>query len=141
MTSVDENQRENKTMAKKNSVKAYENELCEMIKVRTGQPCEVWIMPQVRATAYNMALIDKMQEEIMSSGKLVDRTLGSKDQPVDNVNPLVSLVDKAQRTLMLQFESLGLNYKTTPSKMTDDTKKGGAEHDKMQELINDVRNA
>jgi hypothetical protein len=36
-----------------------------------------------------------------------------------------------QRTLMLQFEALGLNYKTTPSKVTDNTKKGMDDDDPM----------
>lgn len=111
-------------MAKERTAHAYELELRKMIKVRTGVECEVWLYPQVRATAANMMLMDKIQAEIMATKSLVSMVKGSTGQQKNEVNPLVPYIDKMQRTLLLQFEALGLNYKTTPSKVKEDAKKG-----------------
>ena len=47
---------------------------------------------------------------------------------------------KMQRTLMLQFEAIGLNYKTTPSKVKEDTKKGvDSEKDGLSSLLTQAR--
>lgn len=125
-------------MAKK-SKSGYEKELREMIMARTGAECEPWLLPQVRATAGNMVMLDKIQEELLKSD-LVTLMPGSMAQMKNEVNPLVPYYDKMQRTLLMQFEALGLNYKTTPKKVTENTKKGGEEHDKMKELLNDLTN-
>lgn len=122
-------------MAKIRSAHAYELELKKMIKSRTGVDCEVWLLPQVRATASNMVMIDKVQDELMGSGSLVSMATGSMGQSKAEVNPLVALYDKMQRTLLMQFEALGLNYNITPKKVTEPTKQGGSEHDKLMELF------
>jgi hypothetical protein len=44
-----------------------------------------------------------------------------------------------QRTLMLQFEAIGLNYKTTPSKVKEDTRKGIDEADPMAQYYEQTR--
>ena len=118
-------------MAKQRTAHAYELELRKMIKSRTGADMEPWLLPQVRATAANMVMIDKVQAELLDTKELVKVMPGSVSQIKNEVNPLLPYYDKMQRTLMLQFEAIGLNYKTTPSKVKEDTKKGVDEEDPM----------
>ena len=123
-------------MAKKNTAHAYELELRKMIKSRTGADMEAWLLPQVRATAANMAMLDKVQQELLDTEDLVKPMPGSMSQIKNEVNPLLPYYDKMQRTLMLQFEAIGLNYKTTPSKVKEDTKKGvDAEKDGLANML------
>ena len=121
----------NNTMAKQRTAHAYELELRKMIKSRTGADMEPWLLPQVRATAANMVMLDKVQEELLDLDNLVAPVSGSMGQYKNEVSPLLPYYDKMQRTLLMQFEALGLNYKTTPSKVKEDTKKGVDEEDPM----------
>lgn len=119
-------------MEKKKTAHAYELELRKMIKERTKKDMEAWLKPQVRATAANMVMLDKIQAELEGETSFVDSSKpGSMGQPKSVVNPLVPYYDKMQRTLLLQFEALGLNYKATPSKIKEDTSKGVDEEDPM----------
>ena len=118
-------------MAKQRTAHAYELELRKMIKSRTGADMEPWLLPQVRATAANMVMIDKVQAELTDMDSLITPVPGSMGQMKNEVSPLLPYYDKMQRTLMLQFEAIGLNYKTTPSKVKEDTKKGVDEEDPM----------
>jgi hypothetical protein len=127
-------------MARKKSAHGYELELRKMIKERTGADCEVWLYPQVRATAGNMVVLDKVQEEVLGLGSLTKSVTGSTGQQKIVVDPLIPYYDKMQRTLMLQFEALGLNYKTMPSKVNEPTKKGGGDHDKLGQVLEDISN-
>lgn len=120
-------------MAKKKTASSYITELKKMIKERTAKDMEPWLLPQVRATAANEVMIDKVQDELESQSSLVTLITGSQGQQKNEVNPLLPYYDKMQRTLMLQFEAIGLNYKTTPSKVKEDTKKGVDENDPMAE--------
>jgi hypothetical protein len=118
-------------MAKKKTAHAYEIELRRMIKHRTGADMEPWLLPQVRATAMNMVMLDKIQEELEGTKDLIKTVEGSTGQVKNEVSPLLPYYDKLQRTLLMQFEALGLNYKTTPSKVMENTKKGGDDDDPM----------
>ncbi len=118
-------------MAKKRTAHAYELELRNMIKHRTGADMEPWLLPQVRATAGNMVMIDKVQAELEDTNNLVTMVPGSTGQYKNEVSPLLPYYDKLQRTLLMQYEALGLNYKTTPSKVKEDTKRGVDEEDPM----------
>ena len=118
-------------MPKKKTAHAYELELRKMIKSRTGADMEAWLLPQVRATASNMVMLDKVQRELEETDSLVTMVPGSMRQIKNEVSPLLPYYDKMQRTLMLQFEAIGLNYKTTPSKVKEDTKRGVDEEDPM----------
>lgn len=118
-------------MAKKKTAHAYEIELRRMIKHRTGADMEPWLLPQVRATAMNMVMLDKIQEELEDTKDLIKTVEGSTGQIKNEVSPLLPYYDKLQRTLLMQFEALGLNYKTTPSKVMENTKKGGDDDDPM----------
>ena len=127
-------------MAKQRTAHAYELELRKMIKSRTGADMEPWLLPQVRATASNMVMLDKVQRELEDTDRLVTMVPGSMQQIKNEVSPLLPYYDKMQRTLMLQFEAIGLNYKTTPSKVKEDTKKGvDAEKDGLTNLLTQAR--
>mgnify|MGYP006393588671 CR=1 FL=1 len=127
-------------MAKKKTAHAYELEPRKMIKSRTGADMEPWLLPQVRATASNMVMLDKVQAELEDTDRLVTMVPGSMQQIKNEVSPLLPYYDKMQRTLMLQFEAIGLNYKTTPSKVKEDTKKGvDAERDGLMSRISEVQ--
>ncbi len=126
-------------MAKKTS-KKYEKELREMIEARTGAKCEPWLTPQIRTTAMNMVMLDKIQDELTGMDSLITPVPGSMGQLKNEVSPLLPHYDKTQRTLLMQFEALGLNYSTTPSKVKEDTKKGvDAEKDGLTNLLNQAR--
>lgn len=118
-------------MAKTKTAKQYETELRKMIKARTGADCEPWLTPQIRTTAMNEVMLDKIQDELTEMNSLVTPVPGSMGQIKNEVSPLLPHYDKTQRTLLMQFEALGLNYSTTPSKVTDNTKKGVDEEDPM----------
>ena len=127
-------------MAKQRTAHAYELELRKMIKSRTGADMEPWLLPQVRATASNMVMLDKVQAELEATESLVKLMPGSTAQIKNEVNPLLPYYDKMQRTLMLQFEAIGLNYKTTPSKVKEDTKRGvDTEKDGLSNLLTQAR--
>ena len=103
-----------------------------MIEARTGAKMELWLMPQVRATAMNEVMLDKIQDDLCNGKrKLADWNDGSTGQMKFEAHPLLPHYDKLQRTLLMQFEALGLNYSTTPSKVKEDTKKGVDEEDPM----------
>lgn len=126
-------------MAKHKTVSAYVAELKRMILSRTGAEMEPWLLPQVRSTAMNMVVLDKIQDEL-DTGDITFMEQGSMGQQKLTINPLLTTYKDMQRTLILQFEALGLNYRTTPSKVNEPTKKGGAEHDKLADLLNDINN-
>jgi hypothetical protein len=111
-----------------------------MIKARTGADCEPWLAPQIRTTAMNMVMLDKIQDELLDMDSLITPVPGSMGQIKNEVSPLLPHYDKTQRTLLMQFEALGLNYSTTPSKVKEDTKKGvDTEKDGLSNLLTQAR--
>ena len=121
-------------MAKQKTAHTYELELRKMIEYRTDAKMEPWLKPQVRATAMNEVMLDKIQDELTNGKrKLADWNDGSTGQMKFEAHPLLPHYDKLQRTLLMQFEALGLNYSTTPSKVKEDTKRGVDETDPMAE--------
>ena len=125
---------------KAKTVKPYEAELRRMIKARTGADCEPWLTPQIRTTAMNMVMLDKIQDELLDMDSLITPVPGSMGQLKNEVSPLLPHYDKTQRTLLMQFEALGLNYSTTPSKVKEDTKKGvDTEKDGLSNLLTQAR--
>ena len=128
-------------MAKQRTAHAYELELRKMIESRTGAKMEIWLMPQVRATAMNQVMLDQIQDELCNgSRKLADWGDGSTGQMKFEAHPLLPHYDKLQRTLLMQFEALGLNYSTTPSKVKEDTKKGiDTEREGLSGVINQAK--
>lgn len=128
-------------MSKKKTAHAYELELKRMVEARTGVACEIWLMPQVRATAANMVMIDRIQDELLESDSLTDLRTGSMGQQKIEVTPLLPHYDKAQRTLMMQLEALGLNYASTPSKIVEETKKGASTSDPLMNILKEAKEA
>ena len=128
-------------MAKQRTAHAYELELRKMIENRTGKAMEPWLLPQVRATAMNQVMLDKIQEELINgTRKIADWGDGSTGQMKFEAHPLLPHYDKLQRTLLMQFEALGLNWNSTPSKIKEDTKKGvDAERDGLMSRISEVQ--
>ena len=128
-------------MARQKTAHAYELELRKMIESRTGAKMELWLMPQVRATAMNEVMLDQIQDELCNgTRRLADWGDGSTGQMKFEAHPLLPHYDKLQRTLLMQFEALGLNYSTTPSKVKEDTKKGvDTEKDGLSNLLTQAR--
>ena len=128
-------------MAKQRTAHAYELELRKMIEARTGVKMELWLMPQVRATAMNEVMLDQIQDELCNgTRKLADWGDGSTGQMKFEAHPLLPHYDKLQRTLLMQFEALGLNYSTSPSNVKEDTKKGvDTEKDGLSSLLTQAR--
>lgn len=120
-------------MAKKNKTQGYVLELRSMIKSRTGADCEEWLTPQVRSTAMNMVMLDRIQNDL-ETNDLTTIEAGSMGQQKLVINPLLTTYKDLQRTLLQQYEALGLNYKTTPSKVREDTRKGVDEADPMAQM-------
>ena len=130
-------------MAKQKTAHAYELELRKMIEARTGAKMEVWLVPQVRTTAMNEVMLDQIQDELINGKrKLADYGDGSTGYIKFEAHPLLPHYDKLQRTLLMQFEALGLNYSTTPSKVKEDTKRGvDAQKDGLMSRISEVQDA
>ena len=110
------------------SARDYEVELKELIRARTGKDWEPWLLPQIRSTAKNEALMDKIEEELLNNS-LTSLVTGSTGQVKTEVNPLLPYFDRLNRTLMLQFEALGLNFNTTPAKVSESAKPAGEADD------------
>jgi hypothetical protein len=121
-------------MAKRMTIRLFELELKKLIKERTGRDYEVWLLPQIRSTAKNEYILDKVTEELDNSD-LTTIGIGSTGQQKTEVNPLLPYFDKLNRTLIAQFEALGLNYNTTPKKVTENTKQGGTDTDLLSETL------
>lgn len=124
-------------MAKERSIHAYELEIRKMIEQRVGQ-FEVWLKPQVEATAMNRAMLAKVHNELIKEQTDLMITIpGSMGQIKQEAHPLLSHYKELQRTLILQYEALGLSYKATPSKIKEDAKKGVDEDDPMANYYKD----
>ena len=122
-------------MARKQSAHGYELELKRLIKARTGKDSEPWLLPQIRSTAKNEVILDKIAEELEKEQSMVAIVTGSQGQTKNEVNPLLPYFDRLNRTLLLQFEALGLNYNTTPSKVSESAKPGGEEDDVLARTL------
>lgn len=111
------------TMAKDSS-KGYEDQLCNLIRQKTNKDPDPWLMPQIRATASNMVVIDRVQQELENQSMVIITT-GSMGQQKNEVNPLIPYYERLQRTLMLQYQAIGLTNrseggtKSTPEQPVD----------------------
>ena len=118
-------------MAKQKSAHAYELEIKKMIVERLGK-FDIWLMPQVRATAMNMVMLDKLQDTLSDEKTDLRMSMsGSTWQMKKDAHPLLVHYDKMQRTLIQQFQALSLNYNATPSKVKESVKQGVDEEDPM----------
>ena len=121
-------------MAKIKSKKSYETELKDMIESRTGKSFDPFLLPQVKAAAGLMRMIDKIDEQL-DKEDLTYMEVGSTGQAKKTVNPLLAVYDKNQRTLNQLLTSLGLTYGATPSKINESTKETDVNKlDKIDEM-------
>jgi hypothetical protein len=102
--------------AKKKTVDEYIDELKKMVELRTGKAFDPWLLPQLRATAMGMMMLDKIQDKLADSEITILMT-GSMGQQKTEVNPLLDKYINFQRTLISQFQALGLNYNTAKGKV------------------------
>lgn len=116
----------------------YERQLRAKIAARFGKVDE-WLDPQIEDAALCKQMLVHVHEEIMN-GKLVEIRQGSKDQWVSELNPLMPTYKELQRTMIQHYQALGLNYNSTPSKMTETVKPGGGEKDRLSNLLDDINN-
>ena len=122
------------------TIGGYENLLISMIEKRTGAEFDEFLIPQVSACAQTWMMMNRVYRDLMKEKKLISTVLGSQMQQKEDVNPLLPYYLKLQAELRLQFQSLGLNYKTTPSKVKEDTKKGvDTEKDGLSNLLTQAR--
>ena len=125
-------------MAKKEKGKTtdeYIEELEAMIeKANDGEPFAPWLLPQIRTTAMNMVILDKLQQSIEDEDSLTMSTTGSMGQQKIDVNPLLGQYYKAQQVLMNQFEALGLTAKRRQSGDSQDKN-----DDMMVALLNEAK--
>ena len=99
-------------MSKTKTTSDYIDELKEMvIQANDGRPFSPWLLPQLRATAMNMVILDKLQTAIEKEDSLTTSMTGSMGQQKIDVNPLLDKYYKAQDLLINQFSVLGLNLK------------------------------
>lgn len=123
-------------MSKRKSLKSYVNALNVRIEKRIGE-VEDFLVPMIEATARHWMLHDKMWEELMEDD-LVRSMYGSMSQEKQEVNPLMAHYEKLHRSLTDDLTALGLNYNTTPSKVTENTKKGVDDTDPMAVFYNNA---
>ena len=118
------------------TIGGYENLLISMIEKRTGAEFDEFLIPQVSACAQTWMMVNRVYRDLMKAKTLVDTVWGSQNQQKDEVNPLLPYYLKLQAELRLQFQSLGLNWNSTPSKIKEDTKKGvDTEKDGLSKLL------
>lgn len=104
------------TKPKVKTITDYVSELTQMVELRTGSAFDIWLTPQLRATAMNMVILDKLQADL-DKASFLTYTTGSMKQPKREVNPLIDKYIQIQKTLMDQFQALGLNYNTAKGKI------------------------
>jgi hypothetical protein len=122
-------------MAKKKTTDDYIDELKRMVvEANDGKPFQGWLLPQLRATAMNMVILDKLQSTIEKEDSLTMSMNGSMGQQKIEVNPLLGQYYKAQQVLMDQFTLLGLTMK---GKKT--TGGGDDSDDPMASLYNEAK--
>lgn len=123
-------------MAKK-KVSDYVDELKEMIVERTGK-YDAWLSVQVRMTAMNMVILDKLQDEL-ADAELTTSMTGSMGQQKIEVNPLIDKYNATMRTMTDQLEALGLNYNTAKGKVQGGGDQGGGNDDPLTQFLIDAK--
>lgn len=122
------------------NIKYYERILKKKVELRTGSAFDEWLEPQLHAAALCWQMLEKVHDELMDK-KLVQPRQGSKDQWYNEVNPLMPTYKELQRTIILHYEALGLNFRATPSKIKEDTRKGMDNNDPMGRLYEQAQAA
>lgn len=122
------------------TIGGYENLLIRMVESRTESEFDEFLMPQVQTCAQCWMMLTKVHKDLMKLRSITSMVVGSQGQQKEEVSPLLPYYLKLQAELRLQFEALGLNYRATPSKIKEDTKKGASDSDPLSKLLKDVSN-
>lgn len=117
----------------------YQELLIEMIEARTGADFDIFLTPQVVTCAQTWVMMNRVHKDLMKQKNLTDMVIGSQMQQKEEVNPLLPYYLKLQAELRLQFEALGLNYRAAPKKITENTKRGGEEQNKLVNILTDLQ--
>lgn len=120
-------------MSKRTSYKSYYNTLVKMIEKRTGAEFDAFLTPNVETAAKCWQMLDKMHDELIA-GDMTSLEVGSMGQQKTIIHPLIPAYNQLHRTMLEHFEALGLNFRSTPSKMTENTKRGVDDTDPMVEF-------
>ncbi len=107
-------------MSKKKTSDYIEDLKQMVVEANDGKAFPGWLLPQLRSTAMNMVILDKLQEAIEKEDSLTQSMTGSMGQQKIEVNPLLGQYYKAQQVLMDQFAKLGLTMKNNAGKARDD---------------------
>lgn len=126
-------------MPKLKSVEYYQEQIIEMVRSRNGK-FDAWLLPQVESAAMNRVMLAKIQNEMADEKSLVVSVDGSMGQKKREAHPLLAVYDKMQRTLLLQYKAIGLNYDATPSKINEPTGNAAMQDDPMLSFYKDYKN-
>ena len=121
-------------MAKRKTIRQEIRELKESIEERTRQEAEHWLRHQIEVTAQTKHVIDLVFEALDSSD-MMSIVVGSTGQSKTEVNPLLDKYKQLCGLYNEQLTNCGLNYGSTPSKITENTKQGGTDTDLLSEAL------
>ena len=97
---------------------AYIEQLRNQIKCRRGSDAEPWLEQIIRTAAQILVDIDETRRDISKNGRIWEEQ-GYNMQKKKVANPEMAHLKDLTRTLAIYYESLGLSFKSTPSKMKD----------------------
>ena len=115
----------------------YINQLREQIKSRRGTDTEPWLEQIIRSAAQVLVDIDETRADIRKNGRIWEEQ-GYNMQKKKVANPEMAHLKDLMRTISIFYESLGLSFKSTPSKMKESTKVGVDEDDPMVQFFKGI---
>ena len=86
----------------------------------------------------NRVMLAKIQKELEGNKSLMMVMPGSTGQMKKDAHPLLPHYKELQRTLILQYEALGLSFKSNPMKLKKSPDGHTEEKDKLSQLLDDV---
>ena len=116
----------------------YEQRLRQQIKERLGQDPEPWMDEIIETTADLLVDRDELTKEIRESGRTwtsYDKNMNQKKESC----PHIAHKKDVLRTLADYYQSLGLSFKATPSKIKEDTRRGVDHNDPMIAFLEAAR--
>lgn len=115
-------------MKKLDKLEDYEDMLSEMVcRRRNVSEVEPWLVGQIHTAAMNLQMLDKIHGELMASSLTEECMTGMKP------HPLIPMFKDLQRSMILGYKALGLNFEAAPKRMTESGAKDG--HDGSDPLL------
>jgi hypothetical protein len=99
---------------------------------------EEFLVPQIEEAARYKMLLERFFDELINAD-LLSIEVGSQGQTKTVANPLLAQYDKMHRSLAADLTALGLNYNTTPSKVTENTKKDATDDDPLAAMYREAK--